>query len=197
MSSNANGSTRTLAPLPVRAHPVVLGTVVFLASEFMFFAGLFASYFNLRANRGTDWPPPAVHLNLVESGSGTFLLFFASIVMYLATKAMDRDRWRAARLWTLSAIVAAVGFVLLSVHGYTDNSFWPWTNAYGSVYYAMTGFHLLHVAVGIGILTAILIGMRSPALSVNLRAGAESMVYYWHFVFVVWLGIWSTIYFVR
>jgi len=196
MSSNANGSARSLAPLPVRAHPLVLGVVVFLASEFMFFSGLFAAYYNLRANR-TNWPPPMVHLNLVESASGTFLLFFASVVMYFATKAMERERMRAARWWTLSAIVAAAGFVILSVHGYMDNAFWPWTNAYGSVYYAMTGFHLLHVTVGIGILTAILIGMRSPALSVNQRAGAESMVYYWHFVFIVWLGIWSTIYFVR
>lgn len=196
MSSNADGSARSLAPLPVRAHPLVLGVVVFLASEFMFFSGLFAAYFNLRANRA-NWPPPMVHLDLVESASGTFLLFFASAVMYFATKAMDRHRMRAARWWTLSAIVAAVGFVLLSVRGYTDNAFWPWTNAYGSIYYSMTGFHLLHVTVGIGILTAILAGMRSPALSVNQRAGAESMVYYWHFVFIVWLGVWSTIYFVR
>ena len=196
MSSNANGTARSLAPLPVRAHPVVLGVVVFLASEFMFFSGLFAAYYNLRANRA-NWPPPMVHLDLVESASGTFLLFFASVVMYFATKAMDRERMRAARWWTASAIVAAVGFVILSVHGYTDNAFWPWTNAYGSVYYSMTGFHLLHVTVGIGILAALLIGMRSPALQVNQRAGAEAMVYYWHFVFIVWLGIWSTIYFVR
>jgi cytochrome c oxidase subunit III len=196
MSSNANGGARSLAPLPVRAHPLVLGVVVFLASEFMFFSGLFAAYYNLRANR-SNWPPPMVHLDLVESASGTFLLFFASVVMYLATKAMDRERIRAARWWTVSAIVAAAGFVILSVHGYMNNAFWPWTNAYGSVYYSMTGFHLLHVTVGIGILTALLIGMRSPALAVNHRAGAEAMVYYWHFVFIVWLGIWSTIYFVR
>lgn len=196
MSSHANGSARPLAPLPVRAHPLVLGVVVFLASEFMFFSGLFAAYYNLRANR-TNWPPPMVHLDLIESASGTFLLFFASVVMYFATKAMDRERMPAARWWTVSAIVAAVGFVVLSVHGYMGNGFWPWTNAYGSVYYSMTGFHLLHVTVGIGILTTILVGMRSPALSVNQRAGAEAMVYYWHFVFIVWVGIWSTIYFVK
>ena len=64
--STANGSTRSVAPLSVRAHPLVLGVVVFLASEFMFFAGLFAAYYDLRANR-TDWPPPMVHFNLVES----------------------------------------------------------------------------------------------------------------------------------
>lgn len=196
MSTNANGSARSLAPLPVRVHPIVLGVVVFLASEFMFFAGLFAAYYNLRANSAT-WPPRMAHLDLAESASGTFLLFFASVVMYLATKALERDRFAAARWWTLSAILAAVGFVLLSVHGYTNNAFWPWTNAYGSIYYSMTGFHLLHVTAGIGILIALLIGMRSPALNVNQRAGAEAMVYYWHFVFIVWLGIWSTLYFVK
>ena len=71
------------------------------------------------------------------------------------------------------------------------------TNAYGSIYYALTGFHLLHVIAGIGILVALLVGMRSRALLANHRAGAEAMTYYWHFVFVVWLGIFATIYFVR
>ncbi|MBV8374759.1 MAG: heme-copper oxidase subunit III [Candidatus Eremiobacteraeota bacterium] len=196
MATSANGSARPLAPLPVRAHPLVLGVVLFLASELMFFAALFAAYFELRANRA-QWPPPMVHLNPYEAGFGTFLLFAASVVMVLSTKAMDRGRFRAARWWTASAIVAAVGFALESIHGYANDTFDLSTNAYGSIYYAMTGFHLLHVIVGIGILTALLIGMRSRALLVNQRAGAEAMTYYWHFVFIVWLGIFSTIYFVR
>ena len=196
MATSANGSARPLAPLPVRAHPLVLGVVLFLASELMFFAALFAAYFELRANRA-QWPPPMVHLNPYEAGFGTFLLFAASVVMVLSTKAMDRGRFRAARWWTASAIVAAVGFALESIQGYANDTFDLSTNAYGSIYYAMTGFHLLHVIVGIGILTALLIGMRSRALLVNQRAGAEAMTYYWHFVFIVWLGIFSTIYFVR
>jgi cytochrome c oxidase subunit III len=61
----------------------------------------------------------------------------------------------------------------------------------------MTGFHLLHVIAGIGVLSALLVGMGSRALLANQRAGAEAMTYYWHFVFVVWLGIFATIYFVR
>ncbi len=110
---------------------------------------------------------------------------------------MYRGNMRAARLWTLSAIVAATGFVLESVHGYGDDTFGISTNAYGSIYYTMTGFHLVHVIVGIMILIALSIGMRSPALQANQRAGAEAMTYYWHFVFIVWIGIFTTIYFVR
>ena len=197
MAIRADGNAgRPVAPLPIRAHPLVLGVVLFLASELMFFAALFASYYVLRANRA-EWPPPVVHLDTAEAGFGTFLLFAASGVMVLATRAMDRSRPRAARRWTASAIVAALGFVLVALHGYSKNGFTIATDAYGSIYYVMTGFHLLHVVAGIGILTALLIGMQSPALLANRRAGAEAMTYYWHFVFVVWLGIFGTIYFVR
>ncbi len=196
MATSARNGARSLAPLPIRAHPLVLGVVLFLASELMFFAALFAGYFELRANRSV-WPPPMVELKPWEAGYGTFLLFAASLVMLLSTKAMDRGKMRTARWWTLSAIVAAIGFVIVAIHGYAGDTFGISTNAYGSIYYAMTGFHLLHVIVGIAILTALLIGMRSPALQVNQRAGAEAMTYYWHFVFIVWVGIFATIYFVR
>ncbi|MGA7356432.1 MAG: cytochrome c oxidase subunit 3 [Candidatus Cybelea sp.] len=196
MATSANARARSLAPLPVRAHPLVLGAVLFLASELMFFAALFAAYYELRANRA-QWPPPMVRLDTYEAGFGTLLLFAASAVMVLATRAMDGRRFRAARCWTVSAIVAAIGFVLVAVHGYSKDAFTIATNAYGSIYYAMTGFHLLHVIAGIGILIALLVGMRSRALSANQRAGAEAMTYYWHFVFIVWLGIFGTVYFVR
>lgn len=196
MAGSLGGSARSLRPLPVRAHPLVLGVVLFLSSELMFFAALFAAYYDLRANRA-NWPPPMVKLDTGESAFGTFLLFAASVVMVLATKAMDRGRFSAARAWTASAIVAAVGFVLIAFHGYAGDHFSISTNAYGSIYYTMTGFHLLHVVAGIAILTALLAGMKSPALLANQRAGAEAMTYYWHFVFIVWLGIFGTIYFVR
>ena len=196
MALSAENRRASRTPLPVRAHPLVLGVVLFLASELMFFAALFAAYYDLRANRAT-WPPAYAHLDLAEGAFGTFLLFAASAVMVLAGRAMDRDRIRAARWWTASAVVAAVGFVAQSLRAYAANGFSIRSDAYGSIYYTMTGFHLLHVVAGIGILITLLVGMRSRALTVNHRAGTEAMTYYWHFVFVVWLGIFATIYLVR
>jgi cytochrome c oxidase subunit III len=198
MQSKANAGTRSLAPLPVRAHPLVFGVVLFLASELMFFASLFAAFYDLRANHRV-WPPASVHLDVIPASIGTVLLFLASAVMVLATKAMDRERFAAARWYTLGAIVAALGFSAIAIHSYADymsDGFYISTSAYASIYWAMTGFHLLHVIVGIGVLTALLAGMRSPALLSNCRAGAEAMTYYWHFVFIVWLGIWSSIFLV-
>ena len=162
----------------------------------MFFAALFAAYYDLRASHAV-WPPPYVRLATVESAFGTALLLISSVVVVLATRAMDRDRIVAARGWLVTAVIAAGGFVALAIHGYLKNAFGIAGSAYGSIYYAMTGFHLLHVLAGIGLLMALLVGMRSPALRAYHREGAEAMTYYWHFVFVVWIGIWGTVYFIR
>jgi cytochrome c oxidase subunit 3 len=192
--TDANGMQ--LLPLPVRAHPLVLGVVLVLASELMFFAALFAAYYDLRQTH-TAWPPLGVHLDFVNSAAGTLLLFLASVTTVFATKAMGRGNYRAARRWIAAAIAAAAGFVAIALFGYTRAGFSIASNAYGTTYYTMTGFHLLHVLAGIGILIALFVGMGRPALTADRRAGAEAMTYYWHFVFVVWLGIWATIYFVR
>jgi heme/copper-type cytochrome/quinol oxidase subunit 3 len=183
--------------LPVRAHPIVLGTVLFLSSELMFFAALFAAYFYLRMVAAAPWPPPDVRLDPIESSAGTALLLLSDLATILTTRALDRRREAAGRAWVAVALLLAIGFVGLSLHGWSQNAFTFSTHAYGSMYYAMTGFHLLHVVAGIGLLAALFIGFYSPALRANRRAGAEAMLYYWHFVFVVWLGIWTTIYFIR
>jgi len=195
-SASGNNSGQPSLPFPVRAHPLVFGTVLFLASELMFFAALFAAYFDLRANRAV-WPPPGVHLDVAEASFGTFLLLASSVVMVLASRAMDNGRIVAARWWTASGIISAASFIALALHGYTKNGFSISSDSYGSIYYTMTGFHLLHVAAGIALLFAILIGMQSNALRAACREGAEAMTYYWHFVFIVWLGIWGTIYLVK
>lgn len=192
----AAADDRSLAPLPIRAHPLVFGVALFLASELMFFAALFAAFYDLRANHAA-WPPPSVHLDVADPSYGTFLLFAASVVMVFGSRAMEKRRIRAARWYTASAIIAAVGFCLLSVKDYLKDlgdGLTPSTNAFASIYFTMTGFHLLHVIVGIGVLVALLLAMRSPAVRAHDRAGAEAMTYYWHFVFIVWIGIYTSVF---
>lgn len=165
----------------------------------MFFAALFAAYYDLRNQAvGTGaWPPPDVHLDLLDSSIGTSLLFLSSMLAILMTRALDRDRLRAARGWLFGAIACGIGFVALGLYGYGRNAFSISSSAYGSLYYTMTGFHLVHVIVGVLLLVGMYLGLRSPALRANHRAGAEAISYYWHFVFVVWLGIWGSIYLIR
>jgi cytochrome c oxidase subunit III len=195
-TDDTHASARPLTPLPVRAHPLVLGVAIFLASELMFFAALFAAYYDLRVSSAV-WPMPGTHVNELEGGCGTLLLFLSSLFTVLATRACDKRRLAGARAWLVAAAVSAAFFIVLSLHGYDGNPFGISSSAYGSIYYTLTGFHLLHVTVGVGLLVAMVAGLRSKALLANRRAGFEAMSYYWHFVFIVWLGIYPTIYWVR
>ncbi|HEY8315060.1 MAG TPA: cytochrome c oxidase subunit 3 [Candidatus Baltobacteraceae bacterium] len=182
--------------MPIRAHPLVFGVVLFLASELMFFAGLFAAYFDLRSQNAV-WPPPGVHLDLIESSIGTFLLFASSMVMFLMTNALSKGRQKAAYGWLFAGIMCGIAFIGIALHGWSKNTFTIASSAYGSIFYAMTGFHVLHVTAGVVLLAALFYGLRSNALRANARAGAEAIMYYWHFVFVVWIGIWGSIYLLR
>jgi cytochrome c oxidase subunit 3 len=192
---NARADRETL---PIRAHPLVFGVVIFLASELMFFAALFAAYYDLRAEAPAgSWPPPGVRLDLLDSSIGTALLVASSLVTMAMARALRRGRTRAARAWLLAALACALTFVAIALSGYARDTFSIASNAYGSLFFTMTGFHLLHVAAGIVLLAGMFLGLRSPAMQANRQAGAEAITYYWHFVLVVWLGIWGTIYFVR
>ncbi|MDQ6931153.1 MAG: cytochrome c oxidase subunit 3 [Candidatus Eremiobacteraeota bacterium] len=182
--------------LAIRAHPLVFGVVIFLASELMFFAGLFAAYFDLRSQAGV-WPPAGVHLDLLMPSVGTGLLFLSSMVMFLTTRALERRRYKAAHAWLAVATICGIAFIAIALYGYAHTTFSISSNAYGSMFYALTGFHLLHVSAGIMLLAMFFLGMRAPAFLANHRSAAEAISYYWHFVFVVWLGIYVTIYVIR
>lgn len=186
----------TREPLAIRAHPLVFAVVLFLASELMFFASFFAAYYDLRAINGAGWPPPGVRLDVGPASLGTLLLGLSSVTVVLAARQFDRGVARV-RAWLLATAVLGALFLAIAVRGWIRDNFSISTDAYGSIYYAMTGFHALHVLAGIVLLLGLTIGLRKPAFTADHRAGAEAIMYYWHFVFVVWVGLWATLYFVR
>ena len=183
-------------PLPIRAHPVVLGTVIFIASETMFFAALFATYFNLKAHNAV-WPPPSVHLELVGPSFGTAFLVISSLSMFPMLRALARRNMTAAYGWLYVAIIGGLGYIGDAMHGYSRQSFTLHSSAYASIYVTMTGFHLLHVVAGVVMLLGLYLGLRSPAFRVDKYEGAEAIGYYWHFVTVMWIGIYTTVYWIR
>lgn len=183
--------------LEVRGHALILGMALFLASELMFFAAWFATYYDLRG-RSAVWPPPGVHLDTVESIVSTFFLGISSLFVWLAINNIRKERWLKARAWLGTAIACGTIFLLITVHGWVNDDFGIATHAYGSIHYGLTGFHALHVTAGLIALSYVLAGVNRSAFVGAHAAGADAIGYYWHFVFVVWLlGIWPTIYFVR
>jgi cytochrome c oxidase subunit 3 len=172
-----------------------VGVIVWLASELMFFAGLFAAYFTLRSVN-TVWPPEDVELETLRTALATAVLVASSGAMHVAVGAAERDDRRKAVRWLL--ITGAMGAVFLTnqVLEYAQADFQIDDHAYGSVFYLMTGFHGLHVVGGL-----VFIGAVAVAIAGRSRAPAHETVevcgYYWHFVDVVWVAMFTTIYLLR
>ena len=171
-----------------------LGTTVWLASELMFFAGLFAAYFALSA-RDAPWPPDDVRLETARAVASTVVLLVSSITMHQAVAAAEGADARAARGWTVATIV--LGGVFLANLGleWAGLDFELSTDAYGSIYYMLTGFHGLHVLGGLVLLAAITF---VPAVSAERQTvRVRCAGYYWHFVDFIWVLFFLTIFVVR
>ncbi len=158
---------------------VSVGTIVWLSSELMFFAGLFAFYFTARAQAAGVWPPPPTELNLFAAERGDV---FGLRRWYALTFAMG----------LFFVLGQAYEYHHLMSHGTTIPS-----SAYGSVFYLATGFHGLHV---IGGLIAFIFLLARTTMSKFTPAQATASIvvsYYWHFVDIVWIALFATIYFIR
>ena len=177
----------------IRAHPLVFGTVVFLASESMVFAALLAAYYYLRGMTDT-WPPAGIELSATSMTIGTFLLAAGSVMMTFAQMAATRGGRVQARVMT---IVVAVAFLGLEWSDWSRANFAINGSAYGTIYYVLTGTHFAHVLAGVVLLAAVAIFLRTPAFTRDHFAAVEAVAYYWHFVFVVWLALYATIFLIR
>jgi cytochrome c oxidase subunit 3 len=188
--------TRHEAPMPIRTRPVVLGTIIYIASETMFFSALFATYYDLKSSNAV-WPPPYVHLDELSPAFGTFFLIASSLMMFPMARAVRKRNFKAAYAWLYGGVIGGLGYIGSAMHGYALQSFNMHTSAYASIYITLTGFHLLHVVAGVIMLLGLYFGLRSPTFRVDKHDAAEAVTYYWHFVTVMWFGIYTTVYWIR
>lgn len=193
----AQAAARPGGPRPA---PLVLGMVLFIASETMFFGALFGAYFTLRGEAAV-WPPAGVRLDLGEMGLATAVLLASSIPAHLAGHALRAGRTAAAvRRLVLTAVMGLV-FLGLKLHDWLTAGFTVSSHAYGTIFFTLTGFHAMHMVVGI----ILLLGLAAKVAGGVYRAqspgagtgGPEAVIYYWHFVDAVWIAVFSTIWLIR
>jgi cytochrome c oxidase subunit 3 len=191
---------------------VSVGTIVWLASELMFFAALFAAYFTIRAVSPELWAQNTAHLNVPFSAVNTTILVLSSVTCQLGVfKAEDgivgrTGKIRQIKLWGLrewfvltylmgATFVAGQAFEYAKlVHeGVTIPS-----SAYGTVFYLATGFHGLHVTGGL-VAFIFVLGRTFVARKFTHEQAVTAIVvsYYWHFVDVVWIGLFATVYLIK
>jgi cytochrome c oxidase subunit 3 len=171
---------------------LAVGTVVWLASELMFFSGLFAAWFALRAANPT-WPPEGAEVDPLRTGVATVVLVASSFTMHVATKSAEHGDRRKAIRWVLITVMMGTAFMVNQGLEYTELGFSLSSHAYGSIFYLMTGFHGLHVIGGLALMLA-MIGVGTGRTRASLSEGLTVTEYYWHFVDAVWVGLFVTIY---
>ncbi|MFN8234344.1 MAG: heme-copper oxidase subunit III [Actinomycetota bacterium] len=191
MADATVGHRRALEPSPLR-----FGTILFLASELLFFGGLFAAYFTLRAGT-TPWPPPDVELGLAITALGTAFLIVSSFTFQAGVSSAGRGDLRGLRRWVAVSFLLGAAFLSIELYDWSRLAFSVSTHAYGTMYYAMTGFHGLHVIAGLALM-AVVVGRAAQGAYRDGRIdGLESVAYYWHFVDVVWIALFATIFLLR
>jgi cytochrome c oxidase subunit 3 len=188
---------------------VSVGTIVWLASELMFFAALFAAYFTIRAVSPELWAQSTAKLNVPYASVNTTILVLSSVTCQLGVfKAEDgivgrTGKLHQVRLWglrewfVLTYVMGAV-FVAGQVTEYVSLVHEGITipaSGYGTMFYLATGFHALHVSGGL-VAFLLVLGRTFLARRFTHEQAVTAIVvsYYWHFVDIVWIGLFMTVY---
>jgi len=191
---------------------VSVGTIIWLASELMFFAALFASYFTIRAVSPDLWAQQTAELNIPFASVNTSILVASSITCQLGVFAAERGQpgrsgtvfqikqWGLREWFILTYVMGAV-FIAGQAIEYAELIHLGVTipdSAYGTMFYLTTGFHGIHVTGGL-IAFLFVLGRTYLARRFTHEQAVSAIVvsYYWHFVDVVWIALFATIYLIR
>jgi cytochrome c oxidase subunit 3 len=195
-----------------RPSMVSVGTIIWLSSELMFFAALFASYFTIRSVSPNLWAQNTELLNVPFAAANTTILVLSSLTCQLGVFAAERGQvgrsgtilnprnWGLREWFMLTYVMGAI-FIAGQVTEYTSLVQEDTTissSAYGSMFYLTTGFHGLHVTGGL-IAFLLVLGRTYVAKRFTHEQAVSAIVvsYYWHFVDVVWIGLFATIYLIK
>jgi len=195
-----------------RPNVVSVGTIVWLGSEVMFFAGLFAIYFTLRSTSPALWAEQASKLNFGYAFTITAILVFSSVTCQFGVFAAERLQarrtgtivqfWKWGTVeWFYATFILGAVFVTGQIYEYAllvTEHVGLASDSYGSAFYLATGFHGLHVAGGL-VAFLLVIGRVYAVKRFTHKEATTAVVvsYYWHFVDVVWIGLFIVIYVLR
>ncbi len=192
-----NYHNEEVAAPPHEEHPDLrlFGLLVFLGAESMIFLGLFVAYLTFRAVY-PSWPPEGTpERELALPAINTVILITSSFIIHNADTAIKKNDVKGLRIWfSITAIMGAV-FLMGQLYEYSKLEFGLTTNLYASTFYVLTGFHGLHVFLGVCLILAVLWrAQKAGHYSDQEHFGVEAAELYWHFVDVVWIVLFILLY---
>jgi cytochrome c oxidase subunit 3 len=180
-----------------RPNMVAVGTIVWLSSELMFFAALFAMFFSIRAAMPTEWAHHSEELNIPYALTFTVILVASSITCQIGVFAAERGDVHSLRRWFFITFVMGLIFVLGQANEYrtlVHEGIKINSDGFGSMFYLTTGFHGLHVSGGLVAFIFYMIRTTMGRFTPAQATAAIVVSYYWHFVDIVWIALFFMIY---
>lgn len=169
------------------------GVLALIVTEGSLFGYLLFTYFYLASQTEQHWPPEGLP-ELLIPGVNTVILLASSVFVWASERCIQRSLLR----WSLASMALALGlgvcFVVIQFNEWSKKTYDMTSNLYGSLYFTITGFHMLHVIVGLIILMALLLWIALGYFDHRRYAAVTIGGLYWHFVDVVWLFVFTTLY---
>ena len=177
-----------------RLDPQFLGMLLFIISAVMLFGAFFTAYFFIRVVHGDACPAAGEHLPVAIAGVNTAILVSSSFTMHWALEGARDGNRRAMRIGLLTTLLLGATFLCIQINEYFHIGFAISENAQSSIFYGLTGLHGAHVFVGLTLLTFATIRAFRGHFSAEKHLGVEIPGIYWHFVDVMWIVVYLTIY---
>jgi cytochrome c oxidase subunit III len=177
-----------------RVEAQFLGMLLFIISEVMLFGAFFTAYFFIRVVGEADWPARGEELPVAIAGVNTAILLSSSFTMHWALEGARNENRRALKVGILTTFLLGLTFLTIQVNEYIHLGFSPADNAQGTIFYGLTGLHGAHVFIGLTLLLFATIRAFRGHYSAKEHRGVEVPGIYWHFVDIMWIFVFSTIY---
>jgi cytochrome c oxidase subunit 3 len=177
-----------------RVEPQLLGMLLFIISEVMVFGAFFTAYFFIRVVDGNPWPAEGTELPKLIAGVNTAILLSSSVTIHWALHSIKNGNRAGLKAGMLTTFFLGATFLFVQINEYAHVGFAPYDSAQASVFYGLTGLHGAHVFVGLVLLAMVTVRSFRGHFSPEQHRGMEIPGIYWHFVDVMWVIVYSTVY---
>jgi cytochrome c oxidase subunit III len=192
--AHAHAAHPPLANKSSRVDAQLLGILLFIVSEAMLFGSFFTAYFFIRAVQGGPWPPEPFTFPVNVATMNTLILVSSSFTMHYALHSIKRGNRIGLQVGLATTFMMGLVFLGTQINEYFKAGFAVSDGAFASVFYGLTGLHGLHVFVGLTLLGIMNMRTLRGHFSPDAHMGVECAGIYWHFVDVMWIIVFSTVY---
>jgi cytochrome c oxidase subunit III len=177
-----------------RVDARTLGMLLFIISEVMVFGAFFTAYFFIRVVGGAEWPAEGDHLPVAIAGVNTAVLLSSSLTMHWALESAKAGNRFGLQAGITTTFLLGATFLFVQINEYVHVGFSPQDSAQASIFYGLTGLHGAHVFIGLTLLAMVVVRSFRGHFTPAEHRGVEVPGIYWHFVDVMWVVVYTTIY---